>query len=100
MFAPISSERLDGSAIRANYFSSVSKDGFRKAVDVLINPDYFGLEIVAVKYGLTEEAKALHYNRLASVWNNMRYLGLVDDKEGGIVELHLDRIGFGTQPAQ
>jgi FkbM family methyltransferase len=92
LFAAGSAERYDAPTVRAHYFASVSKDDFRTAVAALTNPNYFGLETVAMNYGLEEEAKALQYNRLASVWNNMRYLGLVDDKEGGALELHLERL--------
>ena len=78
--------------MRNGYFSSADKEQFKQAANLLINPDHFGLEKVALDYGLTDQAEALRFNRLASIWNNMRYLGLVDEDALGRIELRLDRI--------
>jgi FkbM family methyltransferase len=92
VFASGSGERLHAAAIRAAYFSTVDKEYFLKAVEALIDPEYFGIELVALRYELEKQANDLRTSRLASIWNNLRYLGLVDDRDGGVVELHLERI--------
>jgi FkbM family methyltransferase len=92
LFASGTAQRFDSSTTRDHYFSSVRKEDFKSAVTMLTNRDYIGVELLALNYGLDNQAKILKFNRLASIWNNMRYLGLVDDKEGGALELHLERL--------
>lgn len=92
MFAAVSGARREAAEIRRSYFQDVDKEEFGQAIKTLTDPEFFGVEVIADKYGLSHQATALRHARLASTWNNLRYLGLVDDKEGGVVELHMERI--------
>ena len=92
IFASVTGKRMESSAARESYFKSSSKEEFAKAVAFLSNPDFVGVETTAMDYGFADQAKTMQHHRLAYIWNDLRYLGLADNKADGGAELHLERL--------
>lgn len=82
----------------AAYFKAVDPERFCSAMQRLTAPDHIGIEEVACRFGLKEQAESLKYYRLSSAWETLRYLGLTELTADWVeIRLKLDRLKLNTE---
>jgi hypothetical protein len=93
IFAANSDRPREKAASREKYLAQIDRPKFKTDVQSLLDPDFIALEKCAIEFGMQRQAELLRYNRLAAIWDSLRYTGLAVDQPDKGATLDLGSLG-------